>query len=125
MEALIPLPWAHVILGERAMFRAASMIYDLPEFIPRHWDLVEHGNKKPNKWRFWSSFEEQGYINKLDVPTFRSLAHDAGFHISRLDRHSFGGSPMRQAIGRGLMCMPIIGKYFTSFYVIELLRPDP
>ena len=51
MESLIPIPWAHVIFGERAMFRAAEMIYDLPEFVPRHWDLDERGKKKPNKWR--------------------------------------------------------------------------
>ena len=125
MEALIPLPWAHVIFGERAMFRAAAMIYDLPEFVPRHWDLDEHGKKKPNKWRFWSSFEEQGFINKLDVPTFRRLAQDAGFLMSRIDLRSFGGPPIRQAVGRTLMRMPIIGEYFTSFCVIELLRPDP
>jgi SAM-dependent methyltransferase len=124
MEALIPLPWAHVVFGERAMFRAAEMIYDLPEFVPRHWDLDEHGNKKPNKWRSWSSFEEQGYINKLDVPTFRRLARDAGFQISRLDLNTFGGPLIRQAVGRALMRMPIIGKYFTSFCVVELLRPE-
>jgi len=45
MEALIPIPWAHVIFGEQAMFRAAEAIYDLPDFIPRHWDLDEHGQK--------------------------------------------------------------------------------
>lgn len=123
MEALIPVPWAHAIFGERAMFRAAEMIYDMPEFVPRHWDLDEQGNKKPNKWRAWSSFQEQGYINKLDIPTFHSLAHEAAFHIARLELHSFGGSPARQFIGRALMRMPIIGEHFVSFAIIELLRP--
>lgn len=51
MEALIPIPWAHVVFGQRAMFRVAEEIYDLPEFVPRHWDLDEVGRKKPNKWR--------------------------------------------------------------------------
>ncbi len=123
MEALIQIPWAHVIFGQRAMFRTAEKIYDLSEFIPRHWDLDEQGNKKPNKWRAWSSFEEQGYINKLDIPTFRTLAREAGFEIARYELHSFGGSRMRQSIGRMLMNTPLIGEYFVSYVIIELLRP--
>lgn len=123
MEALIPIPWAHVIFGERAMFRTAEKIYDLPEFIPRHWDLDEKGNKKPNKWRAWSSFEEQGYINKLNIPIFQALAREAGFEIARHELHSFGGSSVRQVIGRMLMKTPLIGEYFVSYVIIELLRP--
>lgn len=34
MESLVPIPWAHVIFGERAIFRTAEAIYDLPEFVP-------------------------------------------------------------------------------------------
>lgn len=124
MEALIPIPWAHVIFGERAMFRAAEMIYDLPEFVPRHWDLDEHGNKKPNKWRAWSSFKEQGYINELDVGTFQRQARDAGLQVARLELHSFGGSRIRRTVGRILMRMPVVGEYFVSFAIIELLRPQ-
>ncbi len=122
MEALIPIPWAHVIFGECAMFRAAEMIYDLPEFVPRHWDLDEHGSKKPNKWRAWSSFKEQGYINELDLRTFRRQARDAGFQVARLELHSFGGSHLRRALGRMMMRMPVAGEYFVSFAIIELLR---
>lgn len=123
MEALIPIPWAHVVFGERAMFRTAEKIYDLPEFTPRHWDLDEEGNKRPNKWRAWSSFDEQGYINKLDIPTFEQLAREAGFNITRQERHSFGGSRARQTIGKTLMNLPIIGEYFVSYVIIELRRP--
>lgn len=123
MEALIPIPWAHVIFGERAMFRTAEMIYDLPDFVPRHWDLDEHGNKLPNKWRAWSSFREQGYINQLDLPTFRRIAQGAGFHVARVERHSFTGSAPRRFAGHALMHMPFVGEYFVSRVLIELLRP--
>ena len=123
MEALIPIPWAHVIFGQRAMFRAAEMIYDLPEFLPRHWDLNENGDKKPNKWRAWSTFREQGYINQLDERSFRKLARDTGFEVDRLERHGFGGAPLRRGVGRMLMNLPCVGEYFVSFAVIELVRP--
>jgi len=123
MEALIPIPWAHVIFGERAMFRAAEKIYELPEFVPRHWDLDAEGKKKPNKWHAWSSFKEQGYINELDIPTFETLSREAGFEIARQELHSFGGSRARQTIGKMLMNVPFIGEYFVSYAIIELLRP--
>jgi len=126
MDGLIPIPWAHFVFGQRAMFRAAEMIYDLPEFVPRHWDLDEHGNKPPNPWRPSSSFREQGFINELDVRTFRRLALDAGFQVARLERHNFRGSralPLRM-LGRMLIAMPIVGEYFVVFTIIELLRPE-
>lgn len=123
MESLIPVPWAHVFFGERAMFRAAEKIYDLPDFKHRHWDLDASGNKKPNKWRAWSTFAEQGYINKLNMKAFKDLAHTAGFRIERLDLHSFSGSALRRAIGHALMGLPLIGEYFISYATVELVRP--
>lgn len=122
MESLIPVPWAHVLFGEEAMFRAAERIYDSPFFMPRHWDLDEAGNKKPNKWRQWSSFREQGYVNELDVKTFRRLVGSAGLAISRLDIRSFSGSLPRRAIGRGLSMLPVVGEYFVSYTAIELTK---
>lgn len=124
MEALIPIPWSHIIFGENAMFRAAERIYDLPNFVPRHWDIDEHGNKKLNKWKAWSTFEQQGYINKLDIPTFKKLCVQAGFDIERLECHSFSGSHIRQLLGKMLMKIPFIGEYFVSYAIIEIVRPD-
>ena len=123
MEALIPIPWAHVIFGEKAMFRAAEAIYDLSEFVPRHWDLDENGNKKPNKWKAWSSFAEQNYINDLNIPTFRRLALEVGFDVERLELRSFGGSPLRKFVSSTLKSLPVIGEYFVSSTAIVLRRP--
>lgn len=124
MESLIPVPWAHVLFGQEAMFRAAERVYDRPEFVPRHWDLDANGNKKPNKWKQWSSFREQGYINELDIKTFRSLVDSSGLKIDRLEIHSFGGSRLRKAVGHALMRLPWVGEYFISYTVIELIRPE-
>lgn len=120
MESLIPVPWAHVLFGQDAMFRAAERIYDLSEFVPRHWDLDESGQKLPNKWRQWSSFAEQAYVNELDFDNFHSLVDQANLKVSRFDTHSFGGSALRKNVGRLLMKTPLIGEYFVSYSVIEL-----
>jgi SAM-dependent methyltransferase len=123
MESLIPIPWAHVVFGQEALFRAAERIYDDPKFVPRHWDLDESGKKKPNKWRAWSSFKEQGYINELDLAGLRRLVQLSGLQIVRIDKRSFGGSALRRFVGRLLMSMPILGEHFLSFAIIELRRP--
>lgn len=122
MESLIPIPWAHVIFSERTLFRTAEKIYELPNFVPRTWDLDANGQKKPNKWRAWSSFKEQGYINELDLKTFKKLATGNGFTIERFDRHSFSGSAIRSKMGAVLMSLPLIGEYCVSYVHIELVR---
>ena len=123
MEALIPVPWAHVVFGQKAMFRAAAAIYDDPDFVPRHWDLAPDGSKKPNKWTQWESFAEQAYINELDIATFRKLVTEAGLRVDRLDRSGFGQSGATKRLGEALMAIPGIGEYATSYAVIALEKP--
>lgn len=122
MEGLIPIPWAHVLFGERAMFRTAAMIYELPEFAPRYWDL-QNGQKKPNKFAQCSTFAEQGFLNQLDIPTFERLARGAGFNIARFEKRGFGGPFWRRAIGATLRRLPFVGEYFVISALIELERP--
>lgn len=123
MEALIPLPWAHVIFGEKAMFRTAAAIYEDPAFQPRHWDLNADGSKKPNKWTQWESFAQQGYVNGLDIADFRAMVRDVGLNIDRLDRSGFGHAGAKKAIGCSLMALPVVGEYATSYTVIVLEKP--
>nr|WP_298929272.1 class I SAM-dependent methyltransferase [uncultured Erythrobacter sp.] len=125
MEALIPLPWAHVVFGEKAMFRTAATIYDDPNFVPRHWDLDASGQKKPNKWTQWESFEEQAYVNELDIKNFRRMVSDAGLTIDRMDRSGFGGggTGAKKALGDMMMALPVLGEYATSYAVIALEKP--
>jgi len=125
MEALIPIPWAHVLFGEKAMFATAAAIYEDPAFVPRHWDLDETGAKKPNKWTQWQTFAEQAYVNQLTLPQFTRIADRTGFTIDRLDRKGFGSGAggLRQRIGDAAMAAPFVGEYFTSHYLIELVRP--
>ncbi len=123
MEALIPVPWAHVIFGEKAMFRTAAAIYDDPDFVPRHWDLDQQGAKKPNKWTQWESFSEQAYVNELDISTFRALSAKAGLTVDRLEKSGFGQSGAKKLVGDLLMAIPALGEYATSYTVIALEKP--
>ena len=123
MEALIPVPWAHVVFGERAMFRAAQRIYELPEFQPRAWDVDAAGQKLPNKWLAWESFKEQGYVNQLSVDGFGTLAEGTGFLVPRFEAHGFSSAPARKVVSQALLNLPKVGEYFTSYVLVELQRP--
>jgi len=121
MEALLPMPWAHFLFGERAMYEAAEMIYDDPEFTPRHWDLDAAGNKLPNKWRSWRSFEEHGYVNELTTSAFRKMAKDENFKFTRFERHGLFSSKAALAPITGLAArIPLFGELVTSHVIAEL-----
>jgi ubiquinone/menaquinone biosynthesis C-methylase UbiE len=123
MDSLIPLPWAHVLFGERAMFAAAARIYDHPQFKARYWDRDETGNKRPNKWRQWSSFRQQGYVNQLTMPQFKRLVQASGFEFFRCDLFGIGGAqgPIAK-LGRAVTKVPFVGEWLTSYALIELRK---
>lgn len=123
MESLIPVPWAPLLFGEKAVFQTAASLYDMPSFESRHWDLEPDGQKKPNKWRRWSSFAEQHYLNELDFRTLRGLTDEVGFRIDRLEGQPWAGSTLRRQAGRILMGLPMVGEYFVSKALVELRKP--
>lgn len=122
MEAVVPVPWAHVLFGERAMLRTAARIYDLDSFVPRPWHFNDDGTRKPNVWKEWSSFKEQGYINQLTVADFEGLAARTGLSISRLEPHGFSGSTLRRTVGGMLARLPLLGEWMTSYFIVECTR---
>lgn len=122
MNGLVPIPWAHVIFGEKALFETAARLYDAPDYEADHWDLDENGKKLPNKWAQVKSFREQGYLNELDIPTFNRMVADVGFTIVRQDNRGFGQSGAKHAIGKALLKLPVIDEYFISYTLIELQK---
>lgn len=123
MDSLIPIPWAHHIFGQRAMFETCEALYDDPAFQPRHWDLDATGAKLPNKWRQWRSFAEQGYINELSTRDFRRMAKAAGFSFARYERHGvLSNKPALAPVTRALTRVPGIADLVTSHVIVELRR---
>lgn len=125
MNSLVPIPWAPVVFGERAVFEAAARIYDDPDFVPRSWDRDAQGDKLPNKWAATKTFAQQRYLNQLDIRTFQAMVGDIGFRIVREDRFGFGHAGWKQRLGEALVGLPLLGEYLTSYILIELERlPD-
>ena len=122
MTAMIPIPWAHVLFGEKALFETAARLYDQPDYIPNRWDLDERGEKKPNKWATSSTFREQGYLNEMTIPQFNAMTAAAGFRTARFEKRGFGQSGTKAAIGKALLKLPVIDVYFVNYSLIELQK---
>ena len=120
MQSLIPIPWAHILFGERALFEAAERLYDDPQYVPRHWDYDEEGKRHPNRWRSRRRFRDFGYLNELDVSSFRRIAADSGFVIDRLEAKPLGSGGAKRVIGRMLLALPLTREYATNFIIAEL-----
>lgn len=124
MNDLVPVPWAHVLFGEKALFKAAAAIYDSASFVPRVWDLEPNGKRKANKWKAWTSFEEQGYVNQLRIDQMKLMVEEIGLEMPRFEQHGFGGNAARRLLGSLLVRLPVAGEYLTSFVVAELVKPQ-
>lgn len=122
MESLVPVPWAHIVFGEEALFRTCEAIYESPKYVHRPWDLDDRGNRLPNKWRQWRSFREQGYINQLNVEPFKDLARAQGFEVTRFEHVTFGSLPARDVVGPLLMRLPVVNELMCSYVIGELTR---
>lgn len=122
MQTLLPVPWAHILFGERAVFEAAERMYDDPDYIPQHWDYDESGRRKPNQFRRIRRFRDGAYLNQIDIASFRRISAAAGLEIARLDAQPFGASGLKRIFGRALLKLPFVRAYCTSFIVGELVR---
>lgn len=120
MESLVPVPWAHIVFGEQALFRTAERIYDNPAYSPRTWDFDDAGQRLPNKWQQWSSFREQGYINQLNVEPFKALVRRRGFEVTRFEHITFGSLPARAVVAPLLMRVPVLNELLSSYVIGEL-----
>ena len=108
METLIRFRLTSYLVNVRC-FTCCRDDYDLPEFVPRHWDLDEHGNKKPNKCALGRS---KSRIASTNLMWAHFNAKRAMLAFRWLGWNSmFGGSRIRRTVGRILMRMPVVGEY--------------
>lgn len=116
VESLLPVPWAHVFFGERAMLDACARTYDSPDFKPRFWDLDKDGNKKPNKWLGFDALPE---VNKLTMFEFERLCKRRGLKIDHRHLTGFKAARFSHALTR----LPLVRELFTANVTYKLRLP--
>lgn len=117
VESLVPIPWAHVFFSDKTIIRTCARIYDMPEFMPRIWDMDESGKKKLNKWYGLDRLPD---VNRLTMHRFEALMRTVGFSISRRKPKGFGGEGLAK-ITHNMLHIPILREFFTAstVYVLE------
>lgn len=119
VESLVPVPWAHVLWSEKALLRTCAAIYDMPEYVPRMWDLDEEGRKRANKWKEMDALPG---VNKLSIAAFERLRRRLGIAVHRREIHGFGGRLAR--FTRPLCRLPFFREYVTGYVIYELGHAD-
>ena len=120
VEALLPLPWIHLLLPARTIFAACAALYDHPRYEARVWDRDPvTGAKRENPWHAKRTYEP--FLNRLTAGQFERTCRAAGLHIARHQAHGFSGS-WKTRLTRPLRHLPAIGECFVSYHIYELGR---
>ena len=118
INSLVPIPWSHMLFSERVLIDTCARVYELPEFVPKCWDLDEQGNRKPNKWQ---ELKVLPGVNRLTIRRFEKICRRVGLWFERAQIVGFGGSRTARST-RVLTHVPGLREFFTSHTVYELRR---
>ena len=115
----VPLPWGHLILGQRRMLRISERIVDEPAFRPPLYDFDADGTRR-NRFRGRDTFGS--YLNNLTTGSFESLARQAGLRIRRRRFRPLLADSSVAVVTRGLVRLPWIRDLFIAQAIYELER---
>lgn len=116
LMAYMPIPWAHALFSDKTLAVACKRIFDMPEYVPRYWDLDSNGNKK-NK-QFGGKY--LGGVNRLTIAEFERLCESASLQIQRREAHSFVGSWIVEKVSSICTRIPLLKEYFTAYMIYEI-----
>lgn len=75
--AVMPVPWAHVLVSERTLLRVCRRVYQSDWYRPDMHDFDVDGRRIPNKYTHESIPTD--YLNKFLIRDFEETFRDAGF----------------------------------------------
>ena len=75
--ATMPVPWAHLLVSERTLFRACRRVYHASWYRPTFHDLDANGNRY--KDRYTQIRIDPTYLNKFKIRDFEKVFRDSGF----------------------------------------------
>ena len=77
LRSTMPVPWAHVLFGEKTMLKVCRRVYLSEWYKPTLSDLNEKGEKKPNKYTQESISSD--YLNKYFIKDFEKVFSESKF----------------------------------------------
>jgi SAM-dependent methyltransferase len=104
----MPVPWAHVLVSERTLYRACRRVYWSPWYVPTYHDIDERGQRRPEKYT--RTAVDAGYLNKYRVRDFERAFDRSGFRW-RVELQPFGSAPWTAPLLR----VPVLREYLHGY----------
>ena len=117
LMAYMPLPWAHVLFSSKTIGLACKRIFDMPDYVPRYWDLDEHGNKK-NK--VFTGTRDMGGVNGLTIARFEQLCKQNDLWIVKRLGHHLSGHALVERVSAICTRLPFLREFFTAVMIYEI-----
>jgi len=92
---VMPVPWAHIVFGERAFMKACRRIYLSDFYVPRPFELRD-GKKDPNRYN--SEGIPDTYVNKLKIRDFEKALSNSPFKFSLFPEPLRGWRALRPSL---------------------------
>jgi hypothetical protein len=75
--AVMPVPWAHLLVSETTLFKVCRRVYHSPWYVPNMHDCDAEGNRIPD--RFTQQSISRDYLNRFLIADFQRAFASAGF----------------------------------------------
>jgi SAM-dependent methyltransferase len=106
--AVMPVPWAHLLVSERTLLRVCRRVYQAPWYRPTMHDYDEAGRRRADKYT--GEAISRDYLNHYLVRDFERALAQAGLWV-RTDARPFGAAPW----SRPLLRVPWLREVLTGF----------
>ena len=113
--ATMPVPWAHLLVSERTLFRACRRVYHATWYRPTFHDLDANGDRYRD--RYTQTRIDPDYLNKFKIRDFEQAFRNSGF-ASELSLEPFGSAPWLAP----LLKTPL--REYVHSYLWAVLRPE-
>lgn len=117
--SVMPVPWAHVLFGERTMLRVCRRVYHSPWYVPDMHDFDAEGQRLPDK--FTNDAVSTDYLNKYLITDFERAFRAAGFQC-RTNAVPFGSRYVRWT--RAFLGVPGLREFLSGYVWFVLTKPE-
>lgn len=117
--AVMPVPWAHLVVSERTLLRACRRVYRSAWYVPNMHDYDENGRRLADKYT--ADAISPDYLNKLRIKDFERAFAASGFGF---ETHPvpFGSRYARYA--RPLAHLPWTREFLAGYVWFVLTNSD-
>ncbi len=116
--AVMPVPWAHVVVSERSLLQACRLVYHSPWYVPNMHDFDASGSRLADKYN--QTEISRDYLNKYFIRDFRRVLRESPFE-HQIHLMPFGSKWASWT--RPLVHVPVLQELFTGYLWMVLTKP--